>query len=1548
MARPSLRGLRLVGSLVTLVGLLSLRPVVAEDWPTYQHDIARTGITSEPIRPPLAPCWKFQSRFAPQPAWGDPKPVPIEGILELRRRHFDDVYQVVVADGKAYFGSSADHKLYCLDLASGKVRWTFITGGPVRLAPAIVEGRAYLGSDDGWVYCLGAADGKLVWKFHAAPGDDRVLGSSKMISLWPVRTGVVVDGGIAYFGAGIFPAEGVFMYAVKADDGSLLWRNDTCGEAPQSTVSPQGYLLASPTTVYAPMGRISPGAFDRRSGQLKFQSYFGKDFGGTYAMLVDGGVYTGTETLVAYRQDTPRDRFAVFAGRKLVVSGGRAYLATGTRLTSLDRKTYPAASQKLASLRAQKENLQIRRPAGVKLPEKLAQLAKEIEAAEAALEDTIVWDVPCELSDAMILAGDALVAGGPGKVVAFDTASGKPVWQTAVEGSAKGLAVAEARLLASTDKGVIYCFGPQGSADAGTIVEPAGARGPSQNQSVAQPRAAVPHDEMFAEAAATILRQAGVRRGYGLVLGVKNGQLAVELARQSELMIYAVSSDAQAVAATRKTVEAAGLYGARVCVDHCPSESLPYSDYFANLIVSESAMLDGPLGASPSEISRMLKPLGGTAVLGQPANLPADVKPLGADTLHAWLAQPRLSDGKVIEERGRWLVLRRGPLPGAGSWTHEYAEPGNTACSDDQLVRGPLGVLWFGNPGPGQMLSRHDRAASPLSIDGRLFVQGDNVLMAYDAYNGVKFWERELRGAVRSNASHDGSNLAVCHERLFVAVGDKCLGLDPATGETKITYAIPPAADRKTRRWGYLACADKTLYGSRGVRPVSSECVFALEVESGKPRWIYEGKQIQHNTIALSDGRMFLIDGSVAPAERKEILGELPQADRAMADVRVVVALDAQTGRTLWKKPINLAFCGGGNLAVMAGHGAVVVFGVYLDGHYWQKFFAGEFATRRVTVLAADDGKLLWSKPVGYRVRPILVGDTLHAEPWAFDVATGEPRVRVHPVTGKTERWQFARPGHHCGCPNAAPHCLFFRSMCLGYYDLVSDFGTMHFGAQRPGCWINFLPAAGLLLFPEASTGCMCPFPNMCTVAFKPGVKQKGWGYFSAPGPMTPVERLALNLGAAGDRRDSSGKLWLGYPRPSGSLVLPLKLETAFVPGGSFAVRSSIYTPIAGTEDPWLFTAAARGLTRCAIPLVGAGDGLSVYRVRLAFADPDNDGPGARLFDVRLQGKTVLKGFDIAAEAGGRDKAVFREFSGVEVADKLAIELVPSSRKPAPHEAPILQAVEIVREKVLKLGCTMPDFLLSTMDPKQSDSLEIANLRDDGFDGTAELSVPDGFQVTPKRSPVRIAAGSRESVSLEVSVAGNIPAGKYPVRLRLLGPDGTVELERSGTVEHLGRRARMVVPAVEDAHVQKRYPAVNRGTAGVLLVDGGNAAMGDLDHSLAYLKFRFTIPGKVLGVRFRIRDAGNPSGDAGRLCLVSGPWSETTITYEKRPACGTEVGRLGSIGENELVERPLTIDLTGKHELSLAIDPTSTDGIDYLSRESGSPPELVIEYEPEK
>ena len=40
----------------------------------------------------------------------------------------------------------------------------------------------------------------------------------------------------------------------------------------------------------------------------------------------------------------------------------------------------------------------------------------------------------------------------------------------------------------------------------------------------------------------------------------------------------------------------------------------------------------------------------------------------------------------------------------------------------------------------------------------------------------------------------------------------------------------------------------------------------------------------------------------------------------------------------------------------------------------------------------------------------------------------------------------------------------------------------------------------------------------------------------------------------------------------------------------------------------------------------------------------------------------------------------------------------------------------------------------------------------------------------------------------------------------------------------------------------------------------------------------------------------------------------------------------------------MKVDLAGKSELSLVIDPTSCDGVNYISREGGKPAELVVEY----
>ena len=90
--------------------------------------------------------------------------------------------------------------------------------------------------------------------------------------------------------------------------------------------------------------------------------------------------------------------------------------------------------------------------------------------------------------------------------------------------------------------------------------------------------------------------------------------------------------------------------------------------------------------------------------------------------------------------------IRRGELPGAGVWTHQYADAGRSGASSEQRVRLPLKMLWFGGLGPADIVSRHYRTPSPLAINGCLFVPGNELLHAVDAYNGRVIWQRKFPG----------------------------------------------------------------------------------------------------------------------------------------------------------------------------------------------------------------------------------------------------------------------------------------------------------------------------------------------------------------------------------------------------------------------------------------------------------------------------------------------------------------------------------------------------------------------------------------------------------------------------------------------------------------------------------------------------------------------------------------------------------------------------------------------------------------------------------
>ncbi len=1254
----------------------------AEDWPAYRHDNRRSGVSGERLTAPLSRDWTFTPAHGPDHAWDDPQPKPVEGNLERPRMRFDDAFHVAAVGDMVYFASSSEDSVRALDAATGRVRWTFYADGPVRLAPTVWEGKVYFGSDDGKAYCVDARTGRAVWTFAAAPRNEKILGNGRMISVWPVRTGVLVDGGVAYFGAGVFPAEGLFLYAVNAKTGALIWTNDSyerrrLGGVPgdMEAVSPQGYLLASADRLFVASGRSTPAAFYRADGRFAYHRILNwrgiGTFGGTYSMLAGDLLLTGAEQIVGMTESSGEMKL-LEAARRIVVGPKVVYVLTGDEAVALDRDKWRAMAgrREVNTLLARLKGLELRlrrlerAPKPSKsIPKYKADIKKTTARIAAGLKkwDAVtLWRTPCKSVESMALTARLVFAGGANVVTAFDAVTGQAVWSAKVGGKARGIAAAGGRLLVSTDTGAIHCFVP-------------GTKG--ANRRVAPPIVADPFGKAGPGAsgmptAAAIAKDVGARKGYALILG-GTGRLALELARRTNLRIHVANADPAKVAAARKALTAAGVYGAKVVVMQSRLDALPFADYFANVIVCPDAT------ATPAgEVLRMLKPCGGVAYVGKTSTA-AFRKALAA------LGETQTRVTSASNE----VKIVRGELAGAGRWDHQYGEPGNTACGDDRRVKGPIGLLWYGEPGPGRMPSRHASAAAPLAFGGRMFVQGENVIWAYDAYNGAKLWQREIPGAIRVGLKTGCSNFAGDGTSVYVAVGPNCLRLDAATGKTLRTYASPPARNGKRRGWDYLACAGGLLYGSGG-----RDGIFAVEIATGKLRWRRDGGNIMPSTIAIGDGRVFFVDRALTDEQTARGLKGVPKADRVdqrgkpvPPDVRLIVALDAGTGKTVWARPQYVSDCvvkvtkGAGEMTLMTADNVVLLCGQPWNGHFWREFFSGAFSRRSLIALSGGDGRLLWSGRKGYRSRPLIIGDRIIAEPWAYDLHTGAEILRPHPITGAEAKWQMSRPGHHCGNIAAAPNMLLFRSGVTAYYDLAGDYGTAHFGAQRSGCWINCIPANGLVLVPEASSGCVCPFSVATTVVFAPRKTTRAWGMFSAPGALTPVERLSINFGAPGDRKDSGGAIWLAHPRPrTDRLVIDPKLSVRTGKGGGFLARNGNFVTIAGTDAPWVYASGLRGPATCSIPLLKKGDKPRKYTVRLHFAEPRRLPAGKRVFDVLVQGKPALTTFDIAAAAGGPDKAVVKQVAGVAVTGALTVELKPAGGS---AHGPVLCGIEVIAEK---------------------------------------------------------------------------------------------------------------------------------------------------------------------------------------------------------------------------------------------------------------------------
>ena len=253
---------------------------MAGDWPTYRHDVARSGITDENLPWPLTTGWVFQPRHAPQPAWGDPKPVPVEEILELRRVHFDDVFQV----GRPPAARSTSARRPTTRSTAwtpppARIRWTQHHRRPgaagARRWPtaACTSARTTAAS-----YCLNAADGsERLAVPRRAGGPPRAGPRQADLAV------AVADRRAGRWRHGLFCARASFRpkacSCTRSMPPTASCSGGTTPRARSRRAASRRKAICWPRrrTLYAPMGRVSPAAFDGRDGRLLYETSFGKN-----------------------------------------------------------------------------------------------------------------------------------------------------------------------------------------------------------------------------------------------------------------------------------------------------------------------------------------------------------------------------------------------------------------------------------------------------------------------------------------------------------------------------------------------------------------------------------------------------------------------------------------------------------------------------------------------------------------------------------------------------------------------------------------------------------------------------------------------------------------------------------------------------------------------------------------------------------------------------------------------------------------------------------------------------------------------------------------------------------------------------------------------------------------------------------------------------------------------------------------------------------------------------------------------------------------------
>ncbi len=1185
------------------------RPVSVSkpDWPMRRFDAARSGRTPHELAEELHLNWVIE---LPQPRRAWPEQLDDNGKLG-----FDISYEPVVAGDLIFVPSNVTDSVTAYDIDTGEERWRFSADGPVRLAPVYGEGRIYFGSDDGYMYCLDAPSGELNWRFRAAPSDRTVLGNERIISMWPVRGGPVMEDGTLYFAAGIWPMEGVFIYALNAEDGELIWRNsgtgdmmvDAYGGGSRSfgTVAPQGSLAVSGSRLIVAGGRTTPAYYDRSTGDL-IQFDIDKR-GGGYAVFEGGLLPVRTSVITAGTRsysDLAWSRRVSGRAWRLVAARDRLFVVTE------EGRIYCFGPEEREPVVHAREPEPLDRGDDI-----WADRARQI------LEDTGAVE---------------------GYAVMFGTGSGRLLTEL----------LARSQLhIAAYDQDMAKVQQLR------TKLIDAGYYGA---------RATVHHGDALSRPLPPYIASLVVSEdadAAGAVAGEEFTRAVYRPLRPYGGTVYlfgdAATLDETALAAGAAQLEQAQLERTEHAVVISRPGPLPGSDIWTH-------QYSNAANTAYSGDSRVRAPLGISWFGGENNHrtLPR----------HMFGPAPQVVEGRLII-LGVDHLTARCVYTGRRIWSVQLTGVGRAFTSmahEEQFRRGRS--VYFPS-----YYGANFRGSPYVSTRDSVYIIHRDRCLRIDLESGrtlatFRLPAREELSKLAAMDSETGSYTESIHEPDM----ERRWGHISTWGDYLIIGAYPhifgdkPDIDSNIR---HIARADgpDDIHQERlwHWNSTSSEFLLAMDRRTGDIRWARRSRYgFRHNAIATGGGRTFAIDnisGRIRGALARR--GIEPRADAA------IHAIDLESGETLWSRRDNVF---GTWLSYSEKHDVLFQGGraggrstlmdeprdrmVALRGADGEKIWENDERYSGPAALHEDLGRIIFGENQD-----------------ALDLLTGETVTIPHPITGVPDRWRYfgtkgcgthnvsrylvtfrsgAAAYYDLHRESGVGNLSGFRSGCTN--NLIAADGILNAPEYTRSCTCAYQhqTSLGLVHMPET---------EMWTFSAYEDARR------------APVIRLGVNFGAPGSRIDGNGVMWVNHPRDRQvpSPRLPLQIETNSSPrwfaGHSLDIRegNGVHRWVAASGLEAEIRMEISGLSYTA----GADGASPGYLLRMHFAEPGAARPGQRVFNISIDGELVLEKLDIAAETGGSLRGLIKEFP-VEVRENhLDVELREADGSELP---PVINGIEII------------------------------------------------------------------------------------------------------------------------------------------------------------------------------------------------------------------------------------------------------------------------------